>query len=95
MLVPEGGTIDRLTHTPVGSAAPDISTYQFPIPGFSFVLTIGKNISERISQYCFVRGVGRPIVMIVATEQFLFQQAQRFIERAQRPKARTHRRPRF
>ena len=90
VLVREGGPIDRLTHTPAGSGGPDISTYQFPIPGFSFVLTIGKNISERISQYCFVRGVGRPIVITVATEQFLVQQAQRAIERAQRPKAPTH-----
>lgn len=86
VLVREGGPIDRLTHTPARSAGPDISTYQFPIPGFSFVLTIGKNISERISQYCFVRGMGRPIVITVATEQFLFEQAQRAIERAQRPK---------
>ena len=93
VLVREGGPIDRLTHTPAGSAGPDIITYQFPIPGFSFVLTIGKNISERISQYCFVRGVGRPIVITVATEQFLFQQAHRAIERAQRLKPRTHRRP--
>jgi hypothetical protein len=94
VFVREGGPIDRLTHTPAGSAGPDISTYQFPIPGFSFVLTIGKNISERISQYCFVRGVGRPIIITVATEQFLFQQAQAAIERAQRVKARTRRRPR-
>jgi len=94
VLAREGGPIDRLTHTPTGSAGPDISTYQFPIPGFSFVFTIGRDISERVSRYCFVRGVGRPIVITVATEQFLFQQAQRAIERAQRPKARTHRRPR-
>ena len=94
VLVREGGSIDRLTHTPAGSAGPDISTYQFPIPGFSFVLTIGRDISERVSQYCFVRGVGRPIVITVATEQFLFQQAQRAMERALRPKAQTHRRHR-
>jgi hypothetical protein len=90
VLVREGGPIDRLTHTPAGSVGPEISTYQFPIPGFSFVLTIGKNISERISRYCFVRGAGRPIVITVATEQFLFQQAQRPIERAQRPEVRAH-----
>jgi hypothetical protein len=94
VLVREGGPIDRLTHTPAGSVGPDISTYQFPIPGFSFVLTIGKKISERISQYCFIRGVGRPIVITVATEQFLFQQAQRAIERAKQPKVRAGRRPR-
>jgi hypothetical protein len=94
VLVREGGPIDRLTHTPAGIAGPDVSTYQFPIPGFSFVLTIGKNISERVSQYCFVRGVGKPIVITVATEQFLFQQAQRAAERASRPKTRAHRRHR-
>jgi hypothetical protein len=94
VMVREGGPIDRLTHTPFGSSGPEISTYQFPIPGFSFMLTLGKNIPERISQYCFVRGMGKPIVITVATEQFLFQQAQRAIERCQRPKARTHRRPR-
>ncbi len=93
VLVREGGPIDRLTHTPFGSFGPEISTYQFPIPGFNFVLTLGKNISERISQYCFVRGVGKPIVITVATEQFLFQQAQRAIKRAQRPKVRSHQRP--
>ena len=94
VLVREGGPMDRLTHTPAGSSGPDISTYQFPVPGFSFVLTLGKNISERISQYCFVRGNGKPIVITVATEQFLFQQAQRAIERAQQPNPRPYRRPR-
>jgi hypothetical protein len=91
VMVRDGGPIDRLTHTPFGGAGPEISTYQFPIPGFDFVLTLGKNIPERIGQYCFVRGTGKPIVITVATEQFLFHQAQRAIERSQRPKTRPHR----
>jgi hypothetical protein len=87
VMVREGGTIDRLTHTPAGNAGPQMSIYQFPIPGFSFVLTIGKNIPERISQYCFVRGLGRPMVTTIAVEQFLIQQAQGAIARASKPNA--------
>jgi hypothetical protein len=92
VMVREGGAIDRLTHTPAGMAGAEMSTYQFPIPGFSFVLTLGKNIPERISQYCFVRGLGKPIVTTVAVEQFSFQQAQRAIARASKPTVRLRRR---
>ena len=80
--VREGGVIDKLTHTPHGMSGPKISTYQFPTPGFSFVLTIGKQIPLRTSQYCFVRGLGRPIVTTVAVEQFLLNQAQHAVIRA-------------
>lgn len=90
--VREGGVIDRLTHTPAGVARTDTSAYQFPIPGFSFVLTIGANIPQRISQYCFVRGAGRPIVITPAVEQFLFRQAQLANARAQQPRIRQNRR---
>ena len=82
--VREGGVIDRLTHTPHGVQGPAISNYQFPIPGFSFVLTIGKNIPPRTSQYCFVRGLGKPIVTTLAVEQFLFDRAQRAVTRARK-----------
>jgi hypothetical protein len=92
VMVREGGAIDRLTHTPTGIAGPQVSTYQFAIPGFSFVLTIGTNIPERTSQYCFVRGLGKPIVTTIAVEQFLFQQAQGAIARAQKSKNRPGRR---
>ena len=85
VLVREAGAIDRLTHTPFGSVGAVTATYQFPIPGFSFVLTIGKNIPQRISQYCFVRGLGSPIVTTVAVEEFLFHQAQRAVNRARTP----------
>jgi hypothetical protein len=92
VMVREGGVIDRLTHTPAGVAGAQVSTYQFPIPGFSFVLTIGTNIPERTSQYCFVRGLGRPIVTTIAVEQFLFQQAQGAIARMERSQNRPRRR---
>jgi hypothetical protein len=92
VMVREGGAIDRLTHTPAGTAGAQVSTYQFPIPGFSFVLTIGTNIPERTVQYCFVRGLGKPIVTTIAVEQFLFQQAQGAIARVQRSKNRPGRR---
>ncbi len=81
--VREGGVIDKLTHTPYGSSGPEMSSYQFPIPGFSFMLTLGKNIPQRISQYCFVRGLGRPIVTTVAVEEYLFNQAQQAAVRAE------------
>jgi hypothetical protein len=87
VMVREGGVIGRLTHTPWGAAGPDTSSYQFPIPGFSFLLTLGENIPDRISQYCFVRGLGKPIVTTVAVEQFLLQQAHAANARAARPKA--------
>jgi hypothetical protein len=92
VMVREGGAIDRLTHTPAGIVGAQMSTYQFPIPGFSFVLTIGKNIPERTGQYCFVRGLGKPMVTTIAVEQFLFQQAQGAIARVQSSKIRPGRR---
>jgi hypothetical protein len=92
VMVREGGAIGRLTHTPAGIAGGHMSTYQFPIPGFSFVLTIGKNVPERISQYCFVRGLGKPIVTTIAVEQFLFQQAHGALARTQKSKIRPDRR---
>jgi hypothetical protein len=92
VMVREGGVIDKLTHTPAGIVGLETSTFQFPIPGFSFVLTLGENIPERISQYCIVRGLGRPLVTTVATEHFLFQQAQAAAVRAARPKVQSTRR---
>jgi hypothetical protein len=81
VVVRERGLLDRLTYAPAGSSKGATSSYRFPIPGFNFMLTIGSKIPQRTSQYCFVRGVGKPIVVTSTLDTFLMQEAQDMLAR--------------
>jgi hypothetical protein len=82
VVVRERGLLDRLTYAPAGFSKGATSSYRFPIPGFNFMLTVGKKIPQRTSQYCFVRGVGKPIVVTSTLETFLMQEAQDMLARS-------------
>ena len=60
---------------------------------FPFARPVGATLHLNETERIALRG--RRVVITVATEQFLFQQAQRAVERARRPETRAHRLHRF
>jgi len=77
--VRDGGDISKLSFSPAGGRVRDSDRndngfcYRFPIPGFAFVLAVGRNRLEVAKQFCMVRGDGNPIIWTSRLEEFILQ----------------------
>jgi hypothetical protein len=74
VVVREGKAIDRLTYAPAGNRIGKFHSYRFPMPGFCFMLYVGKNIPDYISEKCFATGSGNPLVVTSVVEPLLFNE---------------------
>lgn len=66
--------VDRVTYGPTGRARGRKSCYRFPLPGFSFMLLMGPNLTEQDKRYCLVRGLGRPLVVTSIPDEHIFKE---------------------
>ena len=82
LAVREGKEVDRITYPPAGSRTGSFHTYRFPMPGFAFLLLVGKGVPENYRDFCFATGAGNPIVMTAILEDALLQDAAKLFQRA-------------
>jgi hypothetical protein len=82
-IVREGKAIDRLTYFPAGNRIGMCHSYRFPMPGFCFMLFVGKHIPTEISEKCFVAGNGNPLVVTSVLEPRLFNEGVMLRRRAE------------
>lgn len=83
VLVREGKEIDGLTYTPAGNRIGKFHSYRFPMPGLCFMLYVGKNIPDYISEKCFASGSGNPLVVTRVVESLLFKEGVALWNRSQ------------
>ena len=82
VVVREGTKLNRLTAFPVGERKGLFHLHQFPMPGFAFSLVVGKNVPPLYREWCFVYGVGNPIIVTPIIEELLAEKAVKLYERA-------------
>jgi len=83
VIVREGKAIDRLTYFPAGNRIGMCHSYRFPMPGFCFMLFVGKHITTQISEKCFAAGNGNPLVVTSVLEPRLFNEGVMLRRRAE------------
>jgi hypothetical protein len=74
VVVREGKEIDRLTYAPTGERMGKFHVYRFPMPGFVFMLAVGKNIPTKFSEKCFVSSSENPIIVTSIVESLLLNE---------------------
>ena len=67
--VREPGMIWKHTHQPISTRADGAHVHKFVMPGFVFQMWVGQNLADWIREGCFVRGVGRPLMVGSHLEQ--------------------------
>lgn len=77
LIVREGKKLDRATTMPVGQRMGNVHVYNFPMPGFAFSLTVGKNLPDVYRRNCFVRAKGNPLIVSDRVEEWLEKTAQK------------------
>lgn len=93
VVVRKGGKLANMTYNPAGGRIRNADgddlgySYRFPIPGFAFTLTVGKNRLEESKSFCIVRGFGNPIIVTSKTEEFIEQDALRMAREAEKATA--------
>jgi len=76
-LVRPSTVVDKVIYAPHGGSRGSRSLYEFPMPGFSFLLHIGPRLTVKQRQYCLVRGLGRPLVVTTVPDEHIFKTARR------------------
>lgn len=78
-IVREEGIADFVTHVPTSKRGAGFHAHNFTMPGFGFMLFVGRYLQPIHQQLCFVRGQGNPISMSPHHEQHVEMMTRYFI----------------
>ena len=73
VLVREGNEIKHFTHEPLSEKISSVFTHRYAMPGFLFLLFVGKEIPETHRNTCFVRGNNNPLYVSAVMEQYFMK----------------------
>ena len=82
VVVREPSGIRHLSHEPLGEWRGEIFVAKFPMPGFAFSISAGKDMPPPLRRSCFVRGEGNPIVMSAFVEKHILDEGLRMVNRS-------------
>lgn len=75
VIIREVGELSNLAHVPMGGRADMVHVHKFTMPGFSFVLVVGKHIPEDLRRCCLVCAPGNPLLVSTTQEAGILDDA--------------------